>query len=399
MTDATNRVSADSKGRLLLPDAFLQRRHIGAHAEYWLDEREGDIILHPRVPDARKLYVEPTTICNLACRTCIRNVWEDDQADMSMETFGALVERLDGLPSLERVIFTGFGEPLAHPRILDMIEAIRTRDLAVSVGSNGLLLDTRMSHELVRLGVDRLVVSVDGVRPETYAGVRGAMISEVLDNIRALNEAKQQMNSLFPALGIEFVALRRNVAELGDLTGLAMRMGAARVLVSNVLPYTEDMRGEILYGHEPQPPFSAGGWPVKLGAWVTWGNLELPRMHWGAERRCRFVQDRSLVVGWDGAVAPCYALSHNYSYFAIDGRQKRVTRYVLGNANQQPLDEIWMSEEYVRFRSAVRAFHFPSCPDCDLRETCDLRERNEGCWGWNPSCADCLWAQDIVRCP
>lgn len=399
MTDPTNRVSADSKGRLLLPDAFLQRRHIGANAEYWLDKREGDIILHPRVPDARKLYVEPTTICNLACRTCIRNVWEDDQADMTMETFGALMEGLDGLSSLERVIFTGFGEPLAHPHILDMIQAVRERGIAVSVGSNGLLLDPRMSRELVRLGVDRLVVSVDGVKAETYAGVRGAMLSAVLDNIRALNEAKQQMNSLFPALGIEFVALRRNVAELGDLTGLAMRMGAARVLVSNVLPYTEDMRGEILYGHEPQPPFSAGGWPVKLGAWVTWGNLELPRMHWGAERRCRFVQDRSLVVGWDGSVAPCYALSHNYSYFAIDGRQKQVTRYVLGNANQQPLDEIWMSEEYVRFRSAVRAFHFPSCPDCDLRETCDLRERNEGCWGWNPSCADCLWAQDIVRCP
>ena len=33
---------------------------------------------------------------------------------------------------------------------------------------------------------------------------------------------------------------------------------------------------------------------------------------------------------------------------------------------------------------------FPSCPDCDLRDTCDLRKLNEGCWGWNPSCADCL---------
>jgi len=58
-----------------------------------------------------------------------------------------------------------------------------------------------------------------------------------------------------------------------------------------------------------------------------------------------------------------------------------------------------MSEEYTRYRSAVRAFHFPSCPDCDLRETCDLRLENNACWGPNPSCADCLWAQDIVRCP
>jgi hypothetical protein len=49
--------------------------------------------------------------------------------------------------------------------------------------------------------------------------------------------------------------------------------------------------------------------------------------------------------------------------------------------------------------SAPRGFHFPSCPDCGLRESYDIRERNEGCWRRNPSCADCLWVQDIIRCP
>jgi len=393
------KVIADQQGRLILPEDFLQRRHIPPDSEYWLDEREGDLILHPCARDARKLYVEPTTGCNLHCRTCIRNVWQDPEAQMTMDTFARIAASLDELPSLERVVFTGFGEPLTHPHILDMIQAVRERGLAVTVGSNGLLLDKRMADELVRLGVDRLVVSLDGVKPETYAGVRGAMISQVLENIRHVNDAKARRASLVPALGIEFVALKSNVAELGLLTGLASRLGAARVLVSNVLAYTADMRDEMLYGYEPRPPFNAGGWPVSLGAWVTWGTLELPRMHWGAERRCRFVQDRAIVVGWDGGVSPCYALSHNYTYFAIDGRQKQVTRYILGNVNEQSLAGIWTSEEYVRFRSEVRGFHFPSCPDCDLRETCDLRERNEGCWGWNPSCADCLWAQDIVRCP
>jgi hypothetical protein len=44
----------------------------------------------------------------------------------------------------------------------------------------------------------------------------------------------------------------------------------------------------------------------------------------------------------------------------------------------------------------VRRFNFPSCVDCELRDTCDITESNDGCWGWCPSCADCLWAQDIV---
>jgi tungsten cofactor oxidoreducase radical SAM maturase len=392
-------VKTDEQGRLILPGSFLQRRHISPDIEYWLDEREGDLILHPRLPDVRKLYIQPTSGCNLQCRTCIRNVWDEHEAQMPMNTFHQLVESLNRLPHLTRVVFSGFGEPLTHPNILEMIETVRQRNTGVTLGSNGLLLDAEMARELVRLGVDRLVVSVDGVKPETYASVRGAMLSQVLNNLRGLNEVKRQLGSLTPALGIEFVVLKTNVTELAELTRFASQLNAARVLVSNVLSYTEEMRTEILYGYEPRTPFSAGGWPVRADAWVTWGTLELPRMHWGAERRCRFVQDRAVVIGCDGGVSPCYALSHNYSYFTIDGRKKQVSRYVLANVNKQPLAEIWMSEDYVRFRSAVRGFHFPSCPDCDLRESCDLRERNEGCWGWNPSCADCLWAQDIVRCP
>jgi tungsten cofactor oxidoreducase radical SAM maturase len=394
-----SKVKTDEQGRLILPGSFLQRRHISPDTEYWLDEREGDLILHPRLPDMRKLYIQPTTGCNLHCRTCIRNAWDEHEAQMSMNTFHRLMENLDQLSHLTRVVFSGFGEPLTHPNILEMIGTVRKRNMAVTLGSNGLLLSAEMARELVRLGVDRLVVSVDGVRPETYASVRGALLSQVLSNIRGLNEVKRQLGSLTPALGIEFVVLRTNVTELAELTRFASQLSAARVLVSNVLSYTEEMRSEILYGYEPRTPFSAGGWPVMADAWVTWGTLELPRMHWGAERRCRFVQDRAVVIGCDGGVSPCYALSHNYSYFTVDGRKKQVSRYVLANVNKQSLAEIWMSEEYVRFRSEVRGFHFPSCPDCDLREGCDLRESNEGCWGWNPSCADCLWAQDIVRCP
>jgi tungsten cofactor oxidoreducase radical SAM maturase len=393
------RVVVQSDGSCQLPEKSLRWRRSTQGVECWLDQRDGALILLPRQPDLHKLYVEPTTACNLNCCTCIRNVWEDPVAYMDVEVFRQLVEQTAALPELQRVVFSGLGEPLLHPHLLEMVSLARERGLAVTVGTNGLLLDKAVSRELVELGVDRLVVSLDGVKPETYASVRGVALAQVLESIRGLNDVKRELGSLVPALGIEFVALRSNVAELAHLTGLASRLGAARVLVSNVLAYTDEMRAEILYGYEPRPPFSAGGWPVKADAWVMWGTLDLPRMHWGAEQRCRFVQDRSAVVGWDGSVAPCYALSHTYSYLTIDGRRKRVARYVLGNVTQQSLLDIWTAEDYCRFRNEVRDFRFPSCPDCDLRETCDLREQNEGCWGWNPSCADCLWAQDIIRCP
>ncbi len=186
-------VTIDEQGRLALPDTIRRRARADSANGYWLEQREGELILHPRRPDVRKLNLEPTTGCNLHCRTCIRNVWEDPAALMSMTTFERVAASLDTLPDLKRVIFTGFGEPLSHPHILEMIEAVRKRDLAVTIGSNGLLLNAEMARALVQLGIDRLVVSVDGVKPETYADIRGATLSTVLNNIRTLNEMKREL--------------------------------------------------------------------------------------------------------------------------------------------------------------------------------------------------------------
>jgi tungsten cofactor oxidoreducase radical SAM maturase len=393
------KITKDSQNKILIPKDFLDRRHLPENVDYWLDEYEGDIILHSRLPDAQKLYIEATTGCNLQCKTCIRNVWHDPIAAMTKDTFQAILNDLESLPNLKRVIFTSFGEPLTHPNIMEMIAAIRKRKIEVTLGTNGLLLTPDISRELVRLGVDRVMVSIDGGRPETYEDIRGAMLTEIVGNIQKLNEIKLEMHELFPSLGVEFVVMKSNVAELEDVARLSESLSVSKLLVSNVLAYTEDMLDEILYGHEPVDPFHSSSWAIRSGAWVMWATQELPRMHWGAERRCRFIQDRSIVVGWDGEVSPCYALSHNYSYYAIDGVKKEVCRHSFGNVKKTPLHQIWMSENYVHFRSEVRHYHFPSCPDCDLRETCDLRKINEGCWGLNPSCADCLWAQDIVRCP
>jgi tungsten cofactor oxidoreducase radical SAM maturase len=352
-----------------------------------------------RVPDLRKLYVEPSTACNLSCRTCIHNTWDDPGAHMEWPVFEAFIGQCRELPDLKRLILGGLGEPLCHPRLFEMIGAATREHLSLTMTTNALLLERHASRELIRLGLDRLVVSLDGTRAETYGEIRGTAMAPVLDNLRIFNEEKSKAGALSPFLEIEFVALKSNIAELPALAALAGELGATTVLVSNVLAYTEDMREEVLYGYEPRRPFASGSWPVKAGAWVMWGTMNLPRMHWGADRRCRFVQDKAAFVGWDGTVSPCYALAHNYRYHAVDGRQKRVSRYSLGKVQLKSLSEIWQSEEYCRFRAEVLDFRFPSCPDCDLREGCDLRENNRGCWGWDPSCADCLWAQDIVRCP
>ncbi len=395
------KVTLDADGRLTLPPD-LRRRVLQAGGELLLRQVDGKLILHLPHVDVRKVYLELTTRCNLACRTCVRNAWEDPLGTMSDATFERVLAGLRELPELREVVLGGYGEPLSHPHVLDYLAALKglAPDCKVTISTNGTLLDRERIEALMRLGVDGVTVSLDGASPDTYADVRrGGDLRAVLDNLEALSRRKVEYGTPLPRLAIEFVVLKRNVAELPAVVERARQLGANRVIVTHVLPHTPEMAAEALYRRDETPalPISTG-WAVESSGWVLWGILELPRMNWGAERRCRFVADKALVIGWDGGVSPCYALLHSYPYY-IFGRRKQVTRYTLGNVNQSTLAEIWRSEDYVRFRDHVSHFDFPSCVDCDLRDSCDLAEVNEGCWGWCPSCADCLWAQDIVRCP
>ena len=41
-----------------------------------------------------KLYIEPTNQCNMRCRTCIRNVWDEALGKMSDAVFDRIIEGL-----------------------------------------------------------------------------------------------------------------------------------------------------------------------------------------------------------------------------------------------------------------------------------------------------------------
>jgi tungsten cofactor oxidoreducase radical SAM maturase len=395
-----HRVRLDDNGKLMLPPALVRRYGLQAGEELLVEDTEAGVTFHPLRTDVRKVYLEATTRCNLHCRTCVRNAWEEPLEDMPPATFDRVVAQLQDLPQLREVVFGGYGEPFVHPHILDYLATVKDLGLKVTVSTNGVLLDEKRADALVQLGVDVVSVSLDGTDPSTYDDVRqGADLRAVLGNVETLNQVKAKRGTTAPRLWIEFVALRRNVADLANMPDLARRLGANRILVTHVLPHTPEMAAEALYARDQTPPLPLPtGWPVRSGDWLLWGTVELPRMNWGAERRCRFMSSKALVVGWDGGVSPCYALSHSYPY-TIFGRHKDVSRYTMGNVNETPLAEIWNSDDYVRFRAEVRRFDFPSCVDCDLRDTCDIAATNDGCWGGYPSCADCLWAQGIVRCP
>jgi tungsten cofactor oxidoreducase radical SAM maturase len=390
------KVIVTKDGLIQLPPDFLKNHAFNPGMELVFEPREHGVSLYFARPDVKKVYIEVTTACNLNCAMCVRQVWQDRLGSMSEATFHSVLEGLREFPDLKRIVFGGYGEPLLHPRLLDMVAQIHSLGACISLITNGVLLEQRLAEELIRAGVDTLVVSLDSMHIQAYqeAKLEGGL-DRVLDNLQGLSELIRDRGWRLPALGLEFVATQSNLAELVQLSKLAKQVGASFVIVNNLLPHTHQMEQEALYDRD-KPLQLGGGWGLHRSGWIEWGFPKLPRMKWGARRKCPFVDDLSLTVGWDGAVSPCSALMHSYKYY-LYGRKKEVSRYVLGYAGENSLADIWTSEEYVTFRAKVQDFRFPSCVDCGM--DCTYAQENNDCFGNFPSCSDCLWAQGILHCP
>lgn len=362
----------------------------------------------------RKVYIEPTNGCNLHCRTCMRNVWDEPIGFMEWETYQALIEELAGFDTAQTVAFAGIGEPLLHPRFVDMVRLAKEHHLRVELTTNALLLTREVAGALLELGLDQLVVSIDGTTAETFGQVRrGGSLSKVVENLRAFYELSEPSPLPPLTIGIEFVAMRSNIRELPHLYSLAKYIGASLILITNVLPYTEEMVPETLYNLRATS-FQGKGSPW-TPAWVlpkmdlteetlepllhvfrTQANISYLDLDLGSRNSfCPFVQAGALAVGWHGGVSPCPPLMHSYTCYVM-GRRKSIRRWEVGRLPGQSLRAIWEAPAYATFRERVRQFDFPPCVDCG----CDLAETNEeDCFGNTfPVCGDCLWARGIIRC-
>ena len=408
-------VEVDEQGRLVLPPEV--REHFGIEPGTQLRLKEGpkNMRLHRPTSHLAKVYVEPTSRCNLNCRTCIRNAWDESQGDMSAGTFDRLLENLEALPFRPDVFFGGFGEPLLLPDIADRVRRAKSVAGKVELITNGILLTEKRSQALINSGLDTLWVSVDGATPENYADVRlGATLPNVLENVKRLAFMRHETNRR-PEIGIAFVAMRKNIKDLPVLIGQASRLGASQYMVTNIFPYTEEMCKEMLYTHSvdgvdsspspwspridlPRIDLDADSQEAVMQTMRYRHNVRLNGVTLGQSRgRCPFIERGAVVVGWDGSVSPCLALVHNYETF-LNGQRRSVRRHLVGNINEQDLKTIWDAPDYAAFRKRVQEFDFAPCTWCG---GCEMAEKNEeDCFGNTfPTCGGCLWAQGVIQCP
>ena len=248
----------------------------------------------------RKVYVEITSACNLACATCIRQTWDEPLGHMPLARY---MQLLDGLPAGAQspghpvtLSLSGFGEPLVHPEFLACVRLARERGLRIEIITNGTLLDAALARELVALGVSQVTVSLDGGDEVAYAAMRGQTRAPAVAALAALVEARRRGRRPV-AIGAAFVATRRNIGSLPGLLALAHDLQMDFVSVSNVAPHTPEMAAEMLWGGAAwAASFPDAGWRPRLNLARLYARRSVPAGAgraagpWpdlAASRRCR----------------------------------------------------------------------------------------------------------------
>lgn len=409
----------DEQGRLVLPPELVQKYNLTPGTQIHIEDSLQEFHVLRPINQLAKVYIEITNACNLDCVTCMRNVWDEPLGRMNAATFERILEVIATLTPRPTVFFGGYGEPLTHPKVAEWIGQVKALGANAELITNGILLNEEKSLSLIRAGLDMLWVSLDGASPESYADVRlGASFPQVIENLRRLRTVRYKagyQHEPKPQLGIAFVAMKSNIADLPEVLRLGSILGAKRFSVSNVLAHTAELQEEVLYRRA-------------LDQHAVWKDtnqaiVNLPRIDINSVTQvpvseihsrkyvlqlagkpvnrsidtCQFIEQGSTAVRWDGMVSPCLPLLHTNEGY-LERYPRRSLAYGVGNVNERSLLEIWNDPEYVALRERVRVFDFSPCTGCT---GCELSTENQDdCMASPfPTCGGCLWGQGLIQCP
>ena len=276
------------------------------------------------------VQIFPIYACNFKCNYCIfqhpkeKHGFISDEVVMDFDLFKKCVDDMTDFPDKIKVLrFVGIGEPLLHPDIVSMVEytAISNNAETIEIITNGSILTPRMSDFLIKAGLDRVVVSVQGTSGEKYKEVAGVdidfdefvgnlkyfykhkgkaqMYIKIIDSALDGKKDKERFYKLFgnicDSIAIEHkVPIHSCIEASSDLTQFGMPVSEVKVC--------------------PQPFFH-------------------------------------MQINPDGKVVPCYA-------FEYPG--------IMGDVNEASVVDIWNGKMFNKFRMKLLNGKQESCLKCEL---------------------------------
>ncbi|HET8783309.1 MAG TPA: radical SAM protein [Pyrinomonadaceae bacterium] len=244
-------------------------------------------------------FIEPNLYCNLQCPACPTGLRLGLRPTVAIEEelFRATIDQIGDY--IFQLYMYNWGEPLLHKRTPEMIAYAKKKDINILLSTNlSIKLTDDYIDRLVSSGLDRMLVSLDGVTQETYSKyrVRGD-IELVRENALRIQRAKQRLGSATPKVVWQFLVFRHNEHEIEQARAVYKEWGADEFIVGGA--------------EMPMEPYNAGFEPSTIPEY----NVYHPDHPSQKEAERQLTSDRAcawlygvFVLNPNGKVSPCCAV-------------------------------------------------------------------------------------------
>lgn len=286
------------------------------------------------------VLIDSSEVCNFRCNYCFRAkadklAWGYAARNnlMDWEMFVKIVDQIDEFPEMvKQISLSVHGEPLCNRRVPDMAEYIKKKGIKsrISLHTNASLLDEEYAKRLAVAGIDRMVVSLQGMTSKKYEDICGTKIDydRFYNNLKILSDEKREMQL--------YIKIADAALEPGEeeLFYEKYRPIADRVYVEKVVPIWKDSQKD-----DKEKKWNVNKYGGKFAA-----------------QHCCPVLFHTMVVTPAGDVYPCTQL---------------LFPRPLGNVKEKSLVELWNSEE--RRQMLLRQLQEE---DMDICHGCYIKENS-----------------------
>jgi len=277
------------------------------------------------------LQIEVTSICNLSCIMCPGSKLTRPRQNMDIGLFEKIIKEAEGKSEL--AILHLMGEPLVHPDLDKMIKICERANIKTVISTNAMLLNEKRQEELSNSGLDTIILSFDGAKPETLEKIRlGAKYEIIRRNIEQFLKRKNRPHAV-----VQMISFDLNIQEQDKFQKMWKKYNAD-VLIK---PYTK--------------------WQGDQGKINLWNKADSSHLeHKVCDRLWRWI-----TIIQDGTVIPCcrdYDASIQFE-----------------NLKNNSISEIWNNDSFKKFRLN----HLLGRSKCSICKKCD----------YNPIIYDNLVAQ------
>ncbi len=272
------------------------------------------------------LSIEPTTACNLGCPECPSGLkkFTRETGKLNIEFHEKMLQNVG-----KQVFYINYyfqGEPFLNPHFLDLIKEAKKHNIYTATSTNAHFIDESKAEEIVQSGLDRLIISIDGLTQKTYENYRvNGQLDKVIEASKKMVEAKKKLKSKTPHLIFQFLVVKQNEHEAKAVFNLASELKINEVRLKTAQLYDFKHGNPLMPESEEYSRYKRkkdGTFALKYKTgnhcWRMWS---------------------SSVLTWDGKVVPCC--------FDKDAQ------HIIGSVEEQDFNTIWNSSKYKNFRNAI----------------------------------------------